>query len=92
MNPSTDFAAVLEQAHATLQNRTASTGELKAAAEAARSAVSAIDEAMAAASQREDQVLARMTPPPESYLRGRSIAQTREAPEAMAGVRRSWSA
>jgi hypothetical protein len=52
--------------------------------------VSAIDEAMAAATQREDQVLARMTPP-KSSLPGKSIVQTREALEAIAGVRRSWS-
>jgi hypothetical protein len=77
--------AALEQAHAALQNRTASATELKAAAEAARAAVRAIDEAIAAAPRREEQVLARMTPPPESYLPGRSIAQTREALEAMAG-------
>jgi hypothetical protein len=77
--------AALQQAHAALQNRTASAGEFKAAADQARSAVSAIDEAMAAAPQREDQVLAQMTPPFESYLPGRSIAQTREALEAMAG-------
>jgi hypothetical protein len=89
MNPNTDFAAMLERAYAALQNRTASAGELKTAAEAARAAVSAIDEAMAAATQRERQVLARMTPPPESYLRSRSIAQTREALEALAGEDRT---
>jgi hypothetical protein len=75
----------LEQAFSALQSRTASSSEFRAAADQARSAMRAIDEAMAAAPRREDQVLARMTPPPESYLRGRSIAQTREALEAMAG-------
>jgi hypothetical protein len=79
----------LEQAHATLQNRTASAGELKAAAEQARSAVRTIDEAIAAAPQREDQVLARMTPPPAPYLPGRSIAQTRSALEVIAGEDRT---
>ena len=85
------IAAALEVAHAVRQNRTASAGELKAAAEQALSAVSVIDDAMAAATQREDPVLARMTPPTSS-LPGKSIVQTREALEAIAGVRRSWSA
>lgn len=80
-----DPIAALEQAHAALQNRTASAAQFKAAAAQARAAVSAIDETIAAAPQREDQVLARMTPPPVAYLPGKSIAQTREALEAMAG-------
>jgi hypothetical protein len=53
--------AAIEQARAVLQNQRASAAELKAAAEAARVAVRAIDEAIATAPLREEQVLRRMT-------------------------------
>ena len=76
-------------AHAALQSRAASARELKAAAELAREVLRALDETIAAAPRREEQVLARMTPPPKSYLPGQSIAQTREALEAMAGEDRT---
>jgi hypothetical protein len=57
----------------------------------ARAAVRAIDEAIAAAPRREEQVLARMTPPPESYLPGKSIAQTLEAVDVLTGEDRKRS-
>jgi hypothetical protein len=72
-------AAALEQPFAALQNRTASAGELKAAAEAARAAVRALDAERELAPEREAKILSEMTPPtitpgiPPS--RGRSIAE-----------------
>jgi hypothetical protein len=73
-------AAALEQPFAALQNRTGSAGELKAAAEAARAAVRALDAERELAPEREAKILSEMTPPtitpgiPPS--RGRSIAET----------------
>jgi hypothetical protein len=55
--------AALEQAHAALQKRTASAGELKAAAEGAHAAVRALDTENELAPQREAQILAGMASP-----------------------------
>jgi hypothetical protein len=57
-----DPAAALERAHAALQNRTASAGELKAAAEAARAAVRELDGLSEAAPKRRAVVLANTKP------------------------------
>jgi hypothetical protein len=60
MNPNPDFAAMLEQALATRSNRTASSAELRAAAEQARSVVVAIDAENERSPQREAEILAAM--------------------------------
>jgi hypothetical protein len=71
------YLAQIEAAHAILANRTATGTELRAAAEQALAAVSAIDTAIAAMPEREATVLAAMAPPSSLWLVGRSVAETR---------------
>ena len=63
MNPNTDFAAMLERAHAVLLNRTASVAQLRDAAEQARGVVRGIDTESESAPHREAQILAGMASP-----------------------------
>jgi hypothetical protein len=63
MNPNTDFATLLEQAHAVLLNRTASVAQLRDGAEQARGVVRGIDTESESAPQREAQILAGMASP-----------------------------
>jgi hypothetical protein len=63
MNPNTDFAAMLEQSLAVLQNRGASAADCSAAAEQARMAVHGIDTENESAPAREAKVLAALSPP-----------------------------
>jgi hypothetical protein len=69
------YLAQLKQALATLSNRTASSGELKAAAELARKAVSEIDAEHDSAPAREAEILAVMT--------SKALVETLEALEAL---------
>ena len=62
MNSGTDFAAMLEQARAALQNRTASASEFKAAAEELRGAVRNLDALSEEAPKRRADVLANTKP------------------------------
>jgi hypothetical protein len=81
MNPSTDFAAMLEQSLGVLQRLEASPGDCSAAAEQARKAVHAIDSENESSPQREAQVLAAIALTRPS--RGKSIAETIKALEAL---------
>jgi hypothetical protein len=81
MNPSTDFAAMLEHAIGVLQSLEASAADCRAAAEQARKAVHAIESENESAPQREAQVLAAMALTRPS--RGKSIAETIKALEAL---------
>ena len=81
MNPSTDFAAMLEQAIGVLQSLEASAADCSAAAEQARKAVHAIDSENESSPHREAQVLAAIALTRPS--RGKSIAETIKALEAL---------
>jgi hypothetical protein len=73
-----DQTAALANTHAVHQNRNASAADLNAAAERAYGVVSALDQAEAAAPERENQILAAMTTPNNNGWT-KSIAETRAA-------------